>query len=346
MKTKVIQSFDEYVKYTESYKNKYYFRGQVNSCWDIQPSIFREKNKSFYQKEHELITIEMMDSKLDAISTTLKLQHYGTPTRICDLTISTLGALFFAVDGDDNINNDGVVYVLDKSNAFIATSEELKIFFKVLLNNIACLTDSEKEIISKNYIIKYNIQFSYTNPRAIMQGGTGLLFGFEFVENGNKIQSKYGIKNYIYEKIIVPASVKKDIIVTLHKIGYSKEILYGNFENLAYTETVTLTETDAHIEQKGYFVKYSAKYKVSSIYFDRDKLTKEIENTYSLLLHEHGANARIWLFLFFDEHDLQHINWICRTTWNEENIYSVVWTKNYYSERLRIMNEEDRKSVV
>ena len=38
MKITIINSFEEYVTYTENYKNRYYFRGQSNIEWDITPS--------------------------------------------------------------------------------------------------------------------------------------------------------------------------------------------------------------------------------------------------------------------------------------------------------------------
>ena len=75
MKITIINSFEEYVAYTENYKNRYYFRGQSNIEWDITPSLFR--NKDLIPSETETIKKEMESSKMNTISSMLKLQHYG-----------------------------------------------------------------------------------------------------------------------------------------------------------------------------------------------------------------------------------------------------------------------------
>jgi hypothetical protein len=119
MKTKEIRSLDEYIEYTDEFKGKNYFRGQANSLWNITPYISRTSLSLSVSDEQDAIAKSIEEDRnqhrlvripkqLEAL---FKLQHYGTPTRICDLTISNLCALFFAVSSDNN--DDGAVYIID-----------------------------------------------------------------------------------------------------------------------------------------------------------------------------------------------------------------------------------------
>lgn len=148
MKTTVISSFDDYVAYTENYKNNYYFRGQANCEWEIVPSMFRKKD--YLPLECEKIQEEMKLSKLDVFSSIFKLQHYGFPTRICDLSISPLSSLFFTIEDNSQSNTDGVVYVFNKELAIPFRSREVELFSKVLTNNYPTIDALENDMFSKN----------------------------------------------------------------------------------------------------------------------------------------------------------------------------------------------------
>lgn len=89
------------------------FRGQASFGWRLLPSIYREDK---WIENEDLMIKEMIrrfpdflndDKRIEILT---KLQHYGLPTRLLDLTENPLVALFFACDDKNSEDEDGRVY--------------------------------------------------------------------------------------------------------------------------------------------------------------------------------------------------------------------------------------------
>ena len=268
-------------------------------------------------EERNVIQVNLSKNpKASPIETLFHMQHFGTATRICDLTISHLSALFFASEGDDT---DGAVFVIRKDSFTNAKSYEMDLFSQVLTNDILILSEIEanadisldiRKVLSQNYVIEYKY-LGYSNPRAFRQGGTGIIFGFGI--DGDSVLSldNHNVDDFIIEKIIIPQTAKIDIIIELRKLGYSKEMLYDSFEEAYVFEDITLSQISFTVEQrfdKGWFNKIVALYRLNTLYYNRDELAVQIDALYKNFFAQYGENARIWTYFYFDDNDVAGAN--------------------------------------
>ena len=128
-----ITSIEKYISAVMKIKNEraalglpsyqWFFRGQKDTAWSIVPSAFREDK---LQNEYSLIQNAIRQNpfefrSLNEFEILTKLQHYGLGTRLLDVTLNPLVALYFATEpaiayekGKDGrykqVEKDGAVY--------------------------------------------------------------------------------------------------------------------------------------------------------------------------------------------------------------------------------------------
>jgi FRG domain len=137
------------------------FRGQRDSSWPNVAGIFRPEHKDLLKNEksavRDLISVHPNEFESDEtmFDKLVRMQHFGLPTRLLDVSLNALVALYFATDpGPGGESSDG------KVTAFEIPPKRKKYFDSdsvSCLANLANLTDEEKDEI-------YQLRRSLTGP--------------------------------------------------------------------------------------------------------------------------------------------------------------------------------------
>ena len=133
-----------------------FYRGQVRVGepeWSILPSVFRSGRKAIENKIYTTVLTECPQDFIDCKShceILSKMQHYGVPTRLVDITSNALVSLYFSVvddKGDVVDSEDGVVFVIGAPDGHVKEfdSDTLSI-----LSSLPRLRADEQEVIWKS----------------------------------------------------------------------------------------------------------------------------------------------------------------------------------------------------
>ena len=173
------------------------------------------------------------------------MQHYGIPTRLLDITLNPLVALYFACKNEKELEKDGVVYIFEEEYdldfimgdiisdfAFFKNEGTYQNFKDVLKRENALADDSIIEnTLKKKYIL---IKPKMNNERIIAQQGLFLCLSNGGIEGKLENDLKLKKKNFSIEaskKILINKRFKKKILEELENIGIKQSVLFPEIEN-------------------------------------------------------------------------------------------------------------------
>lgn len=148
-------SIKRYLEILERYKpfDEVYYRGQLEKFHSITPSLSR--NKGFLENESNIYFDSIAARPEDfpdanaPLENLSKMQHYSIPTRLIDLTIDPLVALYFAVENTED-TSASCVYI------FIQQGKEYNDKNVKLLSVLAILSNFDYDAIRRKYYDTFN----------------------------------------------------------------------------------------------------------------------------------------------------------------------------------------------
>lgn len=238
------------------------YRGHAVADWRSEPSLFRQRpDISEFEAEmiRELVSLFPSEFLNDSsmFDRLVRMQHYGLPTRLLDVTKNPLVALYFALGDTSHKNDDGAVLV------FAADEDRCKFYDSdvvSIMSNLANLKQDERDTLTTTTASTIRdlaqlqpmdrlIQFikaekpyfqsrvkkidlfrpvivtaKRANQRMAAQSGSFILYGLP------KDEGPQYKKSIITEKIIIPAKIKLELRRRLEAIGIETSVLFPEID--------------------------------------------------------------------------------------------------------------------
>ena len=148
--TEFIDAFSAYASSTPEMKC---YRGQRDASWKDVAGLFRPGMEKLHINEkravRDLISVHPQEFEHDRsmLDKLVRMQHFGLPTRLLDVSMNALVALYFASEQEEDLNKtetDGLViaYSIPEEREKYFDSDSVS-----CLSNLANMTDPEKKEI-------------------------------------------------------------------------------------------------------------------------------------------------------------------------------------------------------
>lgn len=248
-----------------------YFRGHSKQSFQLKPSIFRNSgwiaNEATMLKEVMLRCPNEFAGGVTTFQCLVKMQHYGLPTRLLDVTSNPLVALYFACESHDEDDENGEVL------AFGYDIEAVKYFDSDTVSVIANLSRRPADFVVpepnivdpldlEDIIKRFNSHDSIKlllhdigsdkphflpkirredlervvcvkplldNPRIIRQEGAFLLFGCD----KSKREPAKLAESTIVARLTINRDEKQNLRNQLRTLGITRATMYPEIEHVA-----------------------------------------------------------------------------------------------------------------
>lgn len=321
-----------------------FFRGQGAKYEKISSSIARDNG--YLKNEHKIYeeSIKMKENEFQdliyPIQRLAKLQHYGVPTRLIDITTDPLIALFFAVQNTQK--GDGYIYLYSQ-DAHELDSKEVKLLSLLTMTDNYKIENIQQQYIanydekitseeilklsSENVFVKYSDKLRELNPRLYNQKGTFVICGNIIKEDTIQRQLKTLDSVEPLAIIRVPFEYKLSVKRELdEKYGINKTFIYPELPSIAeyirekYKASNFSSNCKYTIIEKSDISNAGARRISIVIELTAPLNIDEIKKVVINLIEEQSYYDVVWVYVAKNGNDYIMRNWILTGQWLRESL--------------------------
>jgi len=240
-----------------------FFRGHSKLSYSMTPTIYRQgliKNEDKIFRESILRIPQEFSGLKSAIEILVKMQHYGVPTRLLDITSNPLVALFFACKSNPDIDGEVIFLQVPKPEIRFYDSDtvsvvaniakrpfpfEIENYDGIKIKDFNSLSSVQylhhdikeekpyfKEIIKPGHMEQvYVVKVKLDNLRILKQGGAFLLFGIHATkERQAEVPEQWKLNGKNHLNLIIPAGKKEKILTELDVLGINESTIFPELE--------------------------------------------------------------------------------------------------------------------
>lgn len=262
-----VETFEEFVDYlkglmpSESTANRlYWFRGQSNATWDLEPSLMRslgdsdllpegvvdledEALKLFRSKAHFFVSPPLLAKVHTKPCWWALMQHHGAPTRLLDWTISPYVAAYFALHQDGGRDDrrsterdsksagpkDGAVWCFCSKTLrkrFEGSYGQPPDFDSI--DAPAWYQDKLQHLSEKRVVIPLAFDYASSERIAAQQGRFTMCFKVR--QQHNCVIEQIGENNVL--KLLIPHAKKREFLLRLRDMNITGSALFPGVDGL------------------------------------------------------------------------------------------------------------------
>lgn len=239
----------------------YFFRGHSDTAFKLQPSIYRSKkfitHEDIIFKEAMLRTPHEFVNEKTTLEKLVKIQHYGVPTRLLDITSNPLVALYFACNQFNWRDGKVIVFKIPKNEIKYYDSDTVSILSNLCKRPHTFNLKGKLELDRSEFNDEEDVQYllheireeksyflplinpkdlgrvlavkvKYNNNRIVRQDGAFLIFGIR----DEKIKSASIPIEWIETDLKIAQINKVKLIKDLDNLGISQATLFPELQSL------------------------------------------------------------------------------------------------------------------
>jgi hypothetical protein len=259
-----INSISDFINELQKVKTRrgceVYFRGHSDKSYLLVPSIYRTNRKIYNEdkifKEFVLRSPNDFLNEKTTLEKLVKMQHYGLPTRLLDITTNPLVALYFACFEKDKLDGKVIILMIKRKAIKYYDSDTVSILSNIAKRSKTFTIDFDIDADNQDVldylvheireekpyftnIIDINdiksvipVKVKQNNNRIIKQSGAFLIFGV----NGNKTEPAIIPEEWVLNKELTDDTFeisginKLNIIEELDILGINEATLFPELE--------------------------------------------------------------------------------------------------------------------